>query len=865
MTTPTSKPVPSNAPQDLLFNAETFDTLINESGRTTNRVGKSIPTYITAIQELGFDAPIVFASGINVDSSRVTVEYSGARYFAKPSEVPFVTTATFNPSQWSMFDESFAGAEMGRIANYSLLRAYAGAADVVMITDSGIAGQFNKTNRVGAVDNGGTVIVTSAGDVWEREFYGAVLIEWFGAKADGVFDNLPPVLAADAVGGELEFNSGVYFITGDVTFQSKVTIKKGAILKTTTGKFVFAGGFIAGLYKCLDSPIYNQFLDIERVLPQWFGARGDASYARGSINAGSNTFNVTSPAGLTGGFNGIKNGDTVFISGAGLGGGILSTTVLSGGTTATLTLATAAITTVTGRAIATRNDTLALQQFFNSVISGANTGGEGTNSPSTTGCTKLYMPHGSYCAFSELKHYSGNVLEGEFANTIGGARLIQCNYTQPLLRVLADNFNAAGGSINGGNGNNIFRNMVFGGAEFRDSALNANMIHFNFPWNGTNDTEFDHCLWQNTAGASVGGGYVTTGSITAGSTTLTLADGSQFRSGNIGGGKITIQGAGVAGADLDTYIVSGGGTNTVTIAADASTTISNQPVLPLVENISIKVNDCEMDVVRSGFNFIGAVTGSLVVNNLLAYSAVRSVLDLDSTKTYEVKISDSYIDGAGNPNDANSNYRNSIKINSPNTVDLFMDNVTITKSSGFGGRIQFTGNTISITDSYLLDLDSASPAKFITSNAITTKIKDNVIVSKSLTSYTNARLVSLTLSTSSDNAVTNNTFINTSASQVEAFISSDFPISSGQFANNKFRGPSISPMNANITNLPNNINGNVGYDGIQTSGTAIPTSGTWRAKDIVWNRSPTAGGFVGWVCVADGSPGTWKTFGAISA
>lgn len=46
--------------------------------------------------------------------------------------------------------------------------------------------------------------------------------------------------------------------------------------------------------------------------------------------------------------------------------------------------------------------------------------------------------------------------------------------------------------------------------------------------------------------------------------------------------------------------------------------------------------------------------------------------------------------------------------------------------------------------------------------------------------------------------------------------------------------------------------------------TAAPTSGTWVQGDTVTNTSPTAGGFIGWVCVTGGTPGTWKTFGAIS-
>ncbi len=51
----------------------------------------------------------------------------------------------------------------------------------------------------------------------------------------------------------------------------------------------------------------------------------------------------------------------------------------------------------------------------------------------------------------------------------------------------------------------------------------------------------------------------------------------------------------------------------------------------------------------------------------------------------------------------------------------------------------------------------------------------------------------------------------------------------------------------------------------EDSATGIPVVGTWKAGDILWNYAPTAGGFIGWVCVTGGTPGTWKTFGAISA
>lgn len=46
---------------------------------------------------------------------------------------------------------------------------------------------------------------------------------------------------------------------------------------------------------------------------------------------------------------------------------------------------------------------------------------------------------------------------------------------------------------------------------------------------------------------------------------------------------------------------------------------------------------------------------------------------------------------------------------------------------------------------------------------------------------------------------------------------------------------------------------------------ASPTAYIWNVGDTVYNSTPAAGGSIGWVCTTTGSPGTWKTFGAISA
>ena len=50
----------------------------------------------------------------------------------------------------------------------------------------------------------------------------------------------------------------------------------------------------------------------------------------------------------------------------------------------------------------------------------------------------------------------------------------------------------------------------------------------------------------------------------------------------------------------------------------------------------------------------------------------------------------------------------------------------------------------------------------------------------------------------------------------------------------------------------------------QNAAAAAPTTGSWVRGQIVWNISPSAGGFAGWICTTGGTPGTWRTFGAIS-
>ena len=45
--------------------------------------------------------------------------------------------------------------------------------------------------------------------------------------------------------------------------------------------------------------------------------------------------------------------------------------------------------------------------------------------------------------------------------------------------------------------------------------------------------------------------------------------------------------------------------------------------------------------------------------------------------------------------------------------------------------------------------------------------------------------------------------------------------------------------------------------------TSVPTTGYWEQGQKVYNRTPSIGGNVGWVCIESGTPGIWAPFGII--
>lgn len=61
------------------------------------------------------------------------------------------------------------------------------------------------------------------------------------------------------------------------------------------------------------------------------------------------------------------------------------------------------------------------------------------------------------------------------------------------------------------------------------------------------------------------------------------------------------------------------------------------------------------------------------------------------------------------------------------------------------------------------------------------------------------------------------------------------------------------------------VNGAISFQNRKFAvGAGIPTEGSFKRGDIVWNSDPKGSDFIGWVCVVEGAPGHWLPFGQIA-
>jgi hypothetical protein len=159
-----------------------------------------------------------------------------------------------------------ASANALRVADYAALRSLTANVPVVYVSGyatttspSGIAGTFVRDDAdTTSLDNAATVIVDSSGRRWKRQYSGAVLPQWFGARGDGVTDDTAAIQAALDASYAVFLPNGRYKITSPLIFDTSVTLtanKRGATIVAGSG---FAAGNISRTY--VDSNSVTQTL-----------------------------------------------------------------------------------------------------------------------------------------------------------------------------------------------------------------------------------------------------------------------------------------------------------------------------------------------------------------------------------------------------------------------------------------------------------------------------------------------------------------------------------------------------------------------------------------------------------------------------
>ena len=334
----TGNPIGSTNPKDLYDNAQNLDVLVNSNTDVSHadRLGVQRKTWHgmesefdadqtqrssefaqfladSAYQDLG-----VYGAGIEVTRYNQVFLKDGEFYRAAATLVlPYTTTgvwvsesasfvgvgdavlrqdlATQDGADLVGFDGGTAQDVLDNakpMANYTALRAYTGRATGVRITQTGLAGFFQRDDAdTISADNGGTIIVDASGRRWKRLFSGSLNVMWFGANGDwngttGT-DNYEAIQgainAADMlVVGKVEIPRGSYYISKPIEVASAVDIVGDGqythIIKTNAA--LSTGG--------IDCVIYGK--DKQRFQIQNIRVRGNRVKSLGVVTASTHGF-----------------------------------------------------------------------------------------------------------------------------------------------------------------------------------------------------------------------------------------------------------------------------------------------------------------------------------------------------------------------------------------------------------------------------------------------------------------------------------------------------------------------------------------------------------------------------------------------
>ena len=620
-------------------------------------------------------------------------------------------------------------------------------------------------------------------------------------------------------------------ISKTTVLPANCTIKamSGGVITVASGQYLqIAGPFHAGMYQVFSGPgaVYFSGGGTEKVIPQWFGAMGNNKAGAFTATVGNSTVTIN-------GRQVFAAGDTVTLAGAGASSANLTTTVASQ-TGSSIVVATAPSTTVsTWASIYTGDDTAALQAWANSIR------GNATNNPQTgyvmyasMGPSKLYVPKGQYVVgcTSSLRIYSSLILEFEAANTTHSSRFAQCNYNIPAVRLEPYTLDTSGNLLST-SGNMILRYVDIAGNFGFQNATTAPAISFDpgYIWS---DTELDHLMCESVSGVCVHGGFATTTTASAGSSTITVGDGSSFYTGM----QIVIAGAGTAGANLTTTIGGCGTTlcsNTFSISPSTSTTVASAAVSPLSETLGLKINSPELDVGYQFLNFSNNVSGSIWVDNGEIYDAVGGAA-VSSAKALSLTWTNTKCFACGNPTGTAADGMGIYWDDSSHskTADVLISHSQFWGipglSSGEAGAVEASYmRSLVIKNSQWWNVDSQTQFKGVLSIANkTVDVEGNIFQANTLATGAGV-MIEFCCSgpdVASTAIVTGNTLQNTSTNAISQAISTDAVPVVSNFAGNVIAGNITSPGAAKSVCLADGTNCGIAF-GTPSSSSATCSQG----------------------------------------
>jgi hypothetical protein len=291
--------------------------------------------------------------------------------------------------------------------------------------------------------------------------------------------------------------------------------------------------------------------------------------------------------------------------------------------------------------------------------------------------------------------------------------------------------------------------------------------------------------------------------------------------------------------------------------------------------MAVGLHDCVLDNSFGGIRATGSAFGNFLMQHSSMFTMPGSAVTLKPTSG--TGFSFDTFDSIYNATGYIGNNLQAIEVSNPTyATDSFVaiDSCRFVgyDYSGFkysSGIVAANLNTVRIQNTTFTNLDGFGSSKCIAvAECKVVKISGNIFQSDSLTSYTASNYINLYNSAVTNWSIqlTNNQFYNYNASAFTNIVAADndYANSNINFSFNTINGPVTTPL-ANNLGIINKF-GNVGsiYPALLYL-SSTPGYGTWKVGDIAYNTVPTAGGNIGWVCTTAGSPGTWKTFGAIAA